>query len=857
MILIVLLASASVIMQDRIVAIFINSVNKTLTTRIETSKVHFSLISRFPKASVRFENLLIHSSQKFDKSEFGNFPTDTLLFAKSAVCEFNVKDIINSKYNIDDITINNGRINVLSDSNGGINYDISTGKGSSPETNIEIRLDKISLSNTSVLFINKATSLLITGNIKSSKIKSKISGNYIDLTTTSNLLIRRVEIFPVFLKTSTQASLDLNLHKSDSGFIFRKGALKVDNFAFNITGNITNDNNLSLKISGKNIDVSKLKKFLTPEYKNRFSDYDPSGILKIDIALSGIADRTHNPLTRLDFSLEKGHVAYKKSKIRLDDISFKGSFSNGRKRSPETSVLNIIKFGARLGSASHSGSFRIENFIKPVINLSAEGKVFPSELAEFFNISELSGSGGNADVSLKLSGALNITDKYTLSDFLKLRPSAEIKLNSVSLSLDSNRLRLKDINGKLKIGRNVRADSISFFDRDQYFLVSGDFINLPAWIAGQNVVLKVYGDVTAKDLRPDYYLKDSVASAGNSQSFSFPKGAELDLNFDISNLKYLRITADNLKGRMLYKTGLLSFKSLDINSLDGNITGDCFLAQGENNTFISHGNFTLDDIDINKAFTSFNNFGQTFIKSENLTGRLSGKLTLLIPLDSRLEPVSKGVTAEGKYVITDGTLSNFEPIKSLSKFIELSELENIKFSKLENDFFIKDRSVVIPQMDIKSSAADLSVSGKHGFENDYEYHIKTYLSVLLSKKAKKSKKSNEEFGAIEDDGLGRTSVFLKITGKNENLKVAYDLKAAGGKLKQNLKSEKESLRTILNKEYGWYKKDSTIKQDTPATKPKFRIEWDDSDSTATKTDTAVTKKDKGINSIFRKKKGGR
>jgi hypothetical protein len=855
-ILIVLLAAASVIMQDRIVAIFINSVNKTLTTRIETSKVHFSLISRFPKASVRFENLLVHSSQKFDKTEFVNFPTDTLLFAKSAVCEFNVRDIIKSKYNIDDITINNGRINILSDSNGGINYDISTGKDSSPETNIEIRLDKITLSNTSVLFINKATSLLIRGNIKSSRIKSKISGNYIDLSTTSNLLLSRVEIFPVFLKTSTQASLDLNLHKSDSGFIFRKGALKIDNFAFNITGNITKDNNLNLKISGKNIDVSKLKKFLIPEYKSRFSDYDPSGILKIDIALSGIADRTHNPLTRLDFSLEKGHVAYRKSMIRLDDISFKGSFSNGRKRSPETSVLNISKFGARLGSASHSGSFRIENFIKPVINLSVEGKVFPSELAEFFKISELSGSSGNADVSLKLSGVLNIKDKFTMSDFLKLRPSADLKLNSVSLSLDSNRLRLKDINGKMKIGRNVIADSISFFDRDQYFLVSGDFINLPAWIAGQNVVLRVYGDITARDLRPEYYLKDSLP-AGNSQSFSFPKGAELDLNFDISNLKYQRISAKNLKGRMLYRTGLLSFKSLNINSLDGNITGDCFLAQGENNTFISHGNFTLDDIDINKTFTSFNNFGQTFIKAENLTGRLSGKLTLLIPLDSRLEPVSKGVTAEGKYVITDGTLSNFEPIKSLSKFIELSELENIKFSKLENDFFIKDRSVVIPQMDIKSSAADFSVSGKHGFDNDYEYHIKTYLSVLLSKKAKKSKKSNEEFGAIEDDGLGRTSVFLKLTGKDENLKVAYDLKAAGGKLKQNLKSEKESLRTILNKEYGWYKKDSTIKQDTPATKPKFRIEWDDSDSTAIKTDTVVTKKDKGINSIFRKKKGER
>jgi hypothetical protein len=156
-------------------------------------------------------------------------------------------------------------------------------------------------------------------------------------------------------------------------------------------------------------------------------------------------------------------------------------------------------------------------------------------------------------------------------------------------------------------------------------------------------------------------------------------------------------------------------------------------------------------------------------------------------------------------------------------------------------------------MDIKSSASDFSVSGKHGFDNNYEYHVKIYLSELLSKKARKNKKYSTEFGVVEEDGLGRTSLFLKITGKGDTVKVGYDMKAAGGNIKKNLKTEKDNLKNILNKEYGWFRKDSTIRQE-PVTKPRFRIEWEEKDSTKTQTDTLQVNEERGIKRIFKKKK---
>jgi hypothetical protein len=288
-------------------------------------------------------------------------------------------------------------------------------------------------------------------------------------------------------------------------------------------------------------------------------------------------------------------------------------------------------------------------------------------------------------------------------------------------------------------------------------------------------------------------------------------------------------------------------------SLNGIISGNGFIVQNKSKSVIARGSFDVTNIDVNKAFITFHNFGQDFLKAENIAGTLSGSLSLLLPLDSMLNPQIKSVTAEGKYTLVNGALLNFDPVKQLSAFIELSELENISFEKLENDFFIRNNFLYIPQMDVKSSAADLSVNGKHNFENDYEYHVKMLLSEILSKKRKKNKNNVSEFGVVEDDGLGRTSLLLKITGKGEEVKVGYDIKAAGSEVKNNIKSERQTLKTILNQEYGWFKSDSSVQQKTPEKKSRFKIKWDETDSVKVTPEPPAEKKESVVKSLFKKK----
>jgi hypothetical protein len=210
------------------------------------------------------------------------------------------------------------------------------------------------------------------------------------------------------------------------------------------------------------------------------------------------------------------------------------------------------------------------------------------------------------------------------------------------------------------------------------------------------------------------------------------------------------------------------------------------------------------------------------------------------------------MTAEGKYSLSDGALINFGPVKELSSFIELSELENINFEKLEDDFFIRNNVVYVPQMDVRSSAANLLVNGKHGLDNVYEYHVRILLSEALSKKIRKPKPNTSEFGSVQDDGLGRTSLLLKIESKGDDVKVGYDIKAAGTKVKSDIKTERQTLKTILNQEYGWYSKDTAVTKPAPSPK-RFRITWEETDSVKVEKEEPAPKEEPGIKNIFRKR----
>lgn len=851
----IILFSASLFLQKSVANIILKSLNDNITTKLDIGDFRLSFLRKFPRASLELKNVLIHSSPSFDTTGFTGVNTDTLLAANSVLIEFSIRDIIKGNYTIDRIGIKAGRINLLSDTAGNVNYEIKTKKETGKNSDFEVDLERVNLSDISATYYNLATNLLIKGEIKNSRIKSKVSENNIDFSTNSSVHIALFQLYTTRITKGIDADFDVSLHNSDSTILFRKSTMKLDGFVFGLEGTVSKNNVLDLNLNGQNIDISRARKYLPDKLRIAINDYDPSGVIKVNGTIKGLLSRTVNPHVEITATLTNGHIKYGKSDLSVDDLSFTGFYSNGTKNFPGTSSASVNDISLKLGSSRYNGSFTITNFNHPVTSIVINGNLKPAEIKEFFDLKTISYTGGSIDLDLKLSGEIIRKENFSVTDFFNLKPKGYLKFNTFSLGLGNGKFMINDVSGKVNISGIVTADSLQLTYKDHIIMIDGEFQNLPEWLAGKNVQMVASANVSSNRFFPEQLFQSSNGNSVSlrNRSYSLPDNILLDLNFNIDTLQYKTFHGEKITGVLSYKPGIINFKSLSINSLGGVISGNGIIAQNVDKSVITKGYFDLKGIDINRAFTSFNNFGQTFMKAENLTGTLSGSVSLLLPMDSLLNPEIKSLTAEGKYTVTKGTLVNFDPVKKLSAYIELSELENISFDKFENDFFIRNDFLYIPQMDVRSSAVDLSVNGKHDFDNNYEYHVKMLLSEILSNKVRKNKSNNTEFGIVEDDGLGRTSLLLKIVNKGQDVKVSYDIKAAGSEIKNNIKAERQSMKTVLKEEYGWFKNDSSVKK-VEEKKPRFRITWDErGDSVKNIPEIPAEKKSNPIKNLFKKK----
>ncbi|MBN1108265.1 MAG: hypothetical protein JXR66_09190 [Bacteroidales bacterium] len=834
-VLLALLFMASLAMQDKVAGIILRSLGKNISTRYEFKNIKLSFIRKFPRASLEMKDVIVYSSPGYDISAFKEFNTDTLLTAGSVSADFKLTAFLKGVYTIENISVREGRLNLFTDSTGKVNYNFYV-KDSERDSSsgFTIDLQRINISDIWVTYNNLATRLLIKGVVGDGRLKSRFSSADIDFSAEGSMRIDLFRLYNFVINKSIEAKPSLRLSTSGNLITFSRSILELDNYVLGLEGTISRENVYDLTITGENIDLAMIAGYLPGRYREDIEDYDPSGILNINTRIYGPASRTVNPGLEVSFDLSDGNIRYKKSPLVLSDLSLKGSFTNGSGRIPATSSLSVSGFSAALGSSQYQGSLLLNDFDRMYCKLSLKGKVIPAEIKEFFDLKQVSQAGGSVDMDLSLEGPLDTEGKIKAGELLTMHPGAELRFSSFSLGLNENSLLFGDVNGLLKIADTSVASGLSFTFRDHLIKLDGSFINFPGWLAGEQVMLSGYADLGFDSLEPEKLFatgkKSGTETAIAQRSVKFPESVILDLDLRADQLKYKTFSASGISGKFSYAPGILNFKTLVFSALEGNMSGDGFVVQNKDKTHIGRGSFQLESIDVNKTFTSFNNFGQDFIVAENLAGTLSGSLSVLLPMDSLLKPQVKSVTAEGKYLLLSGSLIDFDPVKELSKFVELSELQNINFDKLENDFFIRNNYFYLPQMEVKSSAANLSVNGKHGFGNDFEYHVKILLSEALSKKIRKPKPNTTEFGAVQEDGLGRTSLLLKIASKGDDVKVSYDLKAAGTQVKNEIKSERKSLRTILNEEYGWYGNDTTLTRTKQSPARKFRISWEEIDT---------------------------
>jgi hypothetical protein len=321
-------------------------------------------------------------------------------------------------------------------------------------------------------------------------------------------------------------------------------------------------------------------------------------------------------------------------------------------------------------------------------------------------------------------------------------------------------------------------------------VLNGFFKNVVTFLLFENQPLGIEADLKSNFLDVDQLFALAYTDdADKSLDYTFHISPTIYLNFncDVQKLQYKRFTARKLTGDLLVKNQMAVSKNIELNTMGGKLSLSAIVDANNNNAIDVISSAKLFSIHMDSLFFVFKNFNQSFIESQHLKGQATADINFELVLNEKLKLIPPTLIADISTVIKNGELNNFEPMQKLNKYLDDEGLSKLKFADLKNDIHVENKTVYIPQMQVRTNVTSFQVSGTHTFDQQIDYHI---VAPLINK----SKVDVTEAGDALENQAGQLKLFLRIVGTTDNYQVKYDTDAVRKKIASDLKKEVQELK---------------------------------------------------------------
>lgn len=806
-----------------------------LLTQISMEDIRFSVLKGFPSATVDINQVVMLSGDKFSSRDFRGSYADTLLKARKVSFRFDLIKLFHKDYVLKKIQITDGYVNILFDKQGRHNLNIWKSDKTGESTHYKVNLQGIVASGMHVRWIDlphrinlKAFShtLSFKGTYSNDILSGEAHGNFSGTT----LLVRDT-------RWMNKAALiaQLQLTYSRDHFRIQEGMVRLNKADIHVNGEYFSgrDNRVDLAFSVPKFGLDEFISLLPLQNDSLISQYRFTGRGKLRATIKGPASDPDHLQIKSDFTLQDCSARNLKTRINIKGINVTGSVSGTNSKN---FALSLQHFTAMMGKGSVRGSLDLHDLHDLLFSAKIHADLDLTALREFIDMDTIEYLGGMVKANFNARGKLSLLRTDSASHALEYLKDGTFSFRDAGIQFKNSTSSVRNITGNAILSNSIRFDSMALTLNGNRLLLSGNISNLTGYLL-KNGVLFSDLTVSAENYSIDYLLqgdRQSGSSSTRGYVTLFPQRMHMKARLHLAGFDAARFHATDLSLRVSLVGDSMYIPDFSLKFPDGSITGNALISQDKKHLVSITCNSVSQQINIQELFTAFHNFAQTFIVDKNIKGKLNGTIGFYAQWDSTLRFLPKSLVANGKLEITDGELVQFEPMMKLSKYINVDELRLIHFKTLRNDIHIQDRTVTIPQMDIHSSAFNISAEGQQTFDNLFEYRINVLLSEVLFNKARKKKKEMDEF-LIEDDPKSQTTIPLIIAGTPDNFFVKFDRKKAFSLTKRNKEKtdeQKTSLPDAGNFKIEWEdtrKEPATVKKSGELNKKQddFKIEWDE------------------------------
>ncbi|MCB0488975.1 MAG: hypothetical protein KDC99_10900 [Cyclobacteriaceae bacterium] len=797
--------------KDQIIQRFITEANKNLNTPVKIGKIDISMWSDFPNLAIEFTDVYIEDSHP------GNYP---LLTAKMVSFFLNPLEVWQGKYSIRGLQITGSETNLKINKDGSANYiilkDSKEGNGGNA---IVFDLRNVRLQNSHVIYRDVSrvqehmfnseklvASIHANANIYKILAKGDVTTEKIGVQSNTFLQMKRFDVNADLLYDDREKNLTIN-----------PSQLELHSAMFELSGTYAfKDKNLiDIHCDGKNTDIQTLLSLLPENASGKVSKYESDGEVYFNLDVKGEISKRSDPSISVRFGCANTTLYHPEYKSRIENANLEGSFASPSPTDMASAVLFLKNVNGTLNGRSFQTDLSIQNFENPYVSFVFKGDLEAASVTNFYPIDYLSELSGEIGIDISFEGQTALLKKKATAQ--QVTANGSIDMRHLDFKYGSQRVQFEDLNGSLQFTNNDLAlSNVVGKLENSHFELNGSFKNIITFLLFENQPIGIETDLKSDFIDLDQLFEIGFGKQGSSDyNFSISPNLYLNFNCDVKSMHYKKFKPTNITGNLLIKSQTAAARNIEFRAMGGSLSLNGIVDAKNNKAIDVISSFKVNGVNVDSAFYVFENFQQDFIQDKHLKGRAYADVELEMTLNEKLRLYQETLVANISTTIRDGELNNFEPLHKLDRYLEDDGLNHLRFADLKNDIHIENKTVYIPQMEVRSNVTNIQISGTHTFDQHIDYR------VIAPLRSRKKIDPDEAFGAIEDSQTGQAKIFLKIIGTTDDYRVIYDKDAVKKKIVNDLKKEVQELKDAFKLKGKIKKKEIELEEDD-------YFEWGDS-----------------------------
>lgn len=715
--------------RNKVEQVITGSVNATV--KFDDYKLGF--FRNFPNLTFSLNGVSVVGVDKFEG--------DTLAGFKSFSLVFNLLSLFgNSGYEVKSIAVDRALVNAIVLKDGSANWDImkdtteaAVAEEDTTASSLKILLKKVTLFNSSVSYVDNQSAIKAYLKDLSFNLKGDMTMNETDIQMSMNVGETTVimDDTKYLSKAVIDSKIDVHANLDSMKFTFRENYFAVNDLKINFSGMVAmpgDDIETDVKFGTAQTSFKTLLSLVPAVYMKDYQDLKTSGEFFLSGSAKGIysdADSTL-PDIALKLTVNSGLISYPALPEQIKNINIKTEVFVDGKVMDKTTV-NIDLFHLELAGSPFDMTFALRTPISdPDFKGSMKGRVDLSALMKAIPMDSISLSG-IIDIAVEMDGKMSMIEKEQYNSFrasgtmgiknmlVAMTGYPEIKINEAGFEFTPAYASMN--NTSLNVGG--KSD----------FLLNGKLENyIPYVFSDQTIKGKLSLRsklIDATEIMSEMDTTSSVEDTSAMTLIQVPKNIDFDFDALVNELNYDSIIAQNIKGHIIVRDGILSIRETGMNILNGTISLNADYDTRDSLKPSMKADFNINGIAVKDAFTTFNTVQKLMPAAKNIDGKINAHLAFVSLLGQDMMPVTSSINGSGKLQSDQITLLESATFDKMKETLKLGDKYNNTFKDINISFKIADGRIYVDPFDVKTGNLKMNVSGDQGIDQTINYFIKT------------------------------------------------------------------------------------------------------------------------------------